>query len=63
MVPKVTMPFDQARKTLLNKMLAKSEAKDVVEKVIPFDNDDVPRFLEVLDKFEKRSEKVVVWAK
>ena len=51
---KVTMSFKQGRKALLVKMSAKSR-KQAIKKVIRFRNDDVPKYLRDLDKFEEAS--------
>ena len=51
---KATMSFEQGRKELLVKMLARSH-KRAIKKVIPFRNDDVPKFLRELDRFEEKS--------
>lgn len=44
---------DKIRKDLLSKLPTSSEAP--IRKVITFTNDDVPRFLQQLDAFEKHS--------
>ncbi len=54
--PRANMTFEQSRKELLTQMISKSKGK-VQEKVIHFRNDDVPKFLRDLDKFEKQSRK------
>ena len=52
---KVTMSFEQRRKELWVKMSAKAPKKSVIKKVIPFRNEDVPKYLRELDKFEAES--------
>ena len=37
--------------------LMKKNGNNYITKVIPFTNDDVPKFLKKLDKFEKESRK------
>ncbi|MBS1258133.1 MAG: hypothetical protein MAG551_01186 [Candidatus Scalindua arabica] len=54
--PRANMTFEQSRKELLKQMISKSKGK-VQEKVIHFRNDDVPKFLQNLDKFEKQPRK------
>ena len=54
---KVTMSFEQGRKELLVKMSAKA-GQQVIKKVIPFPNEDVPNYLRQLAKFEQASKKV-----
>jgi hypothetical protein len=51
---KATKTFEQSRKALLARMSARSR-QPVIKKVIPFRNDDVPRYLRELDKFERQS--------
>ncbi len=46
--------FEQSRKALLTSMSARSR-KPLIRKVIPFLNDDVPKYLRELDKFEQQS--------
>jgi len=46
--------FEESRKALLARMSARSR-KPVIKKVIPFRNDDVPRYLRELDQFERQS--------
>lgn len=53
---KVTMSFEQGRKELLVKMSAKA-GQQVIKKVIPFRNNDVPNYLRQLAKFEQASRK------
>ena len=56
---KVTMSFKQGRKALLVKMSAKSR-KQAIKKVIRFRNDDVPKYLRKLDRFEQASKKATL---
>jgi len=51
---KATETFELSRKALLASMLARSR-KPVIRKVIPFLNDDVPKYLRELDRFEQQS--------
>jgi len=51
---KATKTFEQSRKALLARISARSRQR-VIKKVIPFRNDDVPRYLQKLDKFERQS--------
>lgn len=51
---KTTKTFEQSRKALLARMSAHAHHA-VIKKVIPFRNDDVPRFFRELDKFERQS--------
>ena len=51
---KPTKTFEQSRKALLAKMSAGSR-QPAIKKVIPFRNDDVPRYLRELDTFERQS--------
>jgi hypothetical protein len=51
---KITKTFEQSRKALLARMSARSR-KPAVKKVIPFLNDDVPKYLRELDNFEQQS--------
>jgi hypothetical protein len=55
-MPSVTMSFERRRKVLLGEM-SKQASGPTVEKVIRFQNNDVPRFLATLDKFEAQSRK------
>ena len=52
--PQASMSFLQSRKAMLNTMTAKAKG-GVQKKVIPFRNDDVPRFLQLLDDYETKS--------
>ncbi len=52
--PRANVTFEQSRKKLLPQMISKSKDK-ALEKEIHFRNDDVPKFLQNLDKFEKQS--------
>ena len=54
--PHDNMTFKQSRKALLTQMTSKAKGK-AIEKIIHFRNDDVPKFLRDLDKFEKQSRK------
>lgn len=45
----------EIQKTLIRRMTANS--RDTVNKVIHFTNDDVPKYLQVIDRFENRSSK------
>ena len=51
---KALVSFEQSRKALLTRMAARSR-KPVIRKVIPFLNDDVPKYLRMLDEFEQQS--------
>jgi hypothetical protein len=51
---KATETFELSRKALLASMSARSR-KPVIRKVIPFLNDDVPKYLRELDRFEQQS--------
>ncbi len=53
---KVKISFEESRKALLKGLTAQVKGK-VITKIIPFTNDDVPKFLHKLDKFEARSRK------
>jgi hypothetical protein len=55
-MPKATMSFEQSRKALLTRMTEKS-TRQVVQHEIGFNNEDVPQFLETLEKFQKESKK------
>lgn len=55
-MPKATMPFEQSRRALLTKMSSKTGNQNT-EKTIQFRNDDVPSFLQKLERFEKESRK------
>jgi len=55
---KVQKDTETNRDSLLRRMSA--GAGDVVEKVIHFRNDDVPKYLKDLAKFEQESRKVSV---
>ena len=46
--------FEQSRKALLARMSARA-GKRAIKKVIPFRNDDVPKYLLKLDEFEQQS--------
>ena len=46
--------FEQQRKMLLAAILTHARGR-VIKKVIPFRNDDVPRFLRKLNEFETHS--------
>jgi hypothetical protein len=50
---KITMSFEEGRKELLVKMSARSSKQ--LKKVIRFRNNDVPNYLQELDKFEEKS--------
>jgi hypothetical protein len=56
-MPRVMMSFEKRRRVLLNRMTSRAKGQ-TVEKVIRFQNDDVPQFLRSLDRFEKESRKV-----
>lgn len=51
---KKSKTFEQRRKALLAAMLAHTRGP-VIKKVLPFRNDDVPRYLRKLDEFERQS--------
>jgi hypothetical protein len=53
---KTKTSFEQMRSALLAEMVARARGQ-VIKKVIPFRNDDVPRYLRKLNKFERRSRK------
>ena len=57
--------FSKARAALVRNLCrnAVKRGEEVIERVIPFTNDDVPRFLEELDRFEKESAKSRIVAK
>ncbi len=55
----VTMSFKKGRKELLVRMSAKS-GNQAIKKTIRFRNDDVPKYLRELDKFEKASKKAAL---
>jgi hypothetical protein len=55
LMPKATMSFEKSRRHLLTRMSATAGRN--VEKVITFRNEDVPKFLKQLDRFEIRSAK------
>lgn len=59
---KKTVTFEESRKALLVGLTAQAKGKGT-EKVIRFNNDDVPEFLRKLDEFEARSRKtcLMVW--
>ena len=46
--------FEQQQKALLAAMSAHARGQ-VIKKVIPFRNDDVPRYLRELNEFERQS--------
>ena len=52
----MAMASDKQRKDLLANMCSKRRDK-VLDKVIPFQNNDVPTFLSKLDRFEAESKK------
>jgi hypothetical protein len=54
--PRAITSFEKSRKVLLTQMTAKAKG-EVKEAVIGFRNDDVPKFLRQLNKFEKQSRK------
>ena len=54
--PRATMTFEQSRRDLLAQMTSKAKGK-TEEKIIQFRNNDVPKFLEALNEFEKKSRK------
>ncbi len=49
--------FAKQRKKLLEEMLKKVDPQKVVTKVIPFTNDDVPKFCKMLEQVYKQSAK------
>jgi hypothetical protein len=51
---KAAISFKQGRKALLLKMSARA-GRRIIKKVIRFRNDDVPKYLRDLDKFETAS--------
>jgi len=53
------MPKTTAQKRLLEAMTeaAKEHGDTIIDKVIPFTNNDVPKFLEKLAEFEEQSRK------
>jgi hypothetical protein len=59
--PKATMSFEKGRKALLQRMSAKSASR--VVRTIRFRNQDVPKFLKNLDRFERASRKSRLVAK
>jgi len=53
---KKEISFERNRKKLLRQMISDAD-EPVIEKVIRSRNDDVPKFLKALDKFESKSRK------
>jgi hypothetical protein len=50
------MTFNQMRKALLREMTLKAKG-EVYERICPFLNDDVPKFLKELDESEEKARK------
>jgi len=57
---KATMSFEKKRAALLQRMAPKAQGQ---AKVVHFANDDVPKFLKRLDRFESESRKSRLVAK
>ena len=55
--PEKEMSFEESRKEMVRQMIS-SANKPIIEKVIPFHNNDVPEFLKRLAAFEEKSRKV-----
>lgn len=53
---KTTRSSEQNRKALLRRMSAHSRGR-IIRRLVPFRNDDVPRYLRKLDEFERQSRK------
>ena len=53
------LSFEKARKKMLEQMIeaSKKRGEEIITKVIPFRNDDVPNFLREFNKWIKESEK------
>lgn len=59
---KATMSFEQCRKALI-KDVSRKAGTTTVEKVIKFQDNDVPTFLKQISKFEEESRKCHLVAK
>ena len=55
-MPKATMSFENSRKALAKQISSKAGAA-AVEKMVPFRDDDVPKYLRGLAKFQEQSRK------
>jgi hypothetical protein len=62
MMAKVIKSIAAERKALLCDV-SKRYGDELIDKTIPFRNDDIPKFLQELDKFEKRSRKTRIVVK
>jgi len=56
------MSFRESRKAILRTMTANAKG-DIEERVIRFQNDDVPLFLQTLDAYEAKSRQVKIACK
>ncbi len=54
--------LQESRKNILIQMTSKAEG-ETEERVIKFQNDDVPKFLDELEKFESNSRKTSIMIK
>ncbi len=60
--PQARMSFRESRKAILRTMTANAKG-DIEERVIRFQNDDVPLFLQTLDAYEAKSRQVKIACK
>jgi hypothetical protein len=56
---KTKKTFEENRQELLVRMTAKADG-DAEQRVVPFQNDDVPEFLKSLEEFEAQSRKTSI---
>lgn len=54
---KATMSFEKSREALV-KAMSNQAGQDTVEKTVRFEDEDVPKYLSELAKFQDRSRKV-----
>jgi hypothetical protein len=54
------MSIEASRKALRNELKKNCKGKDIITRVIPFTNDDVPKYLELLERVEAESRKTII---
>jgi len=57
---KTQMSIEASRKALRNELKKNCKGKDIITRVIPFTNDDVPKYLELLERVEAESRKTII---
>jgi len=57
---KSQLSIEASRRALRAELKKKCKGENIITRVIPFDNDDVPKYLELLERVEAESRKTVL---